>query len=66
MRSHFGHSLLALLLLLPFVIFQGRPDLLPAWLVASSFRIPRTVWLVCLGYAGLVILTWRCMRDRDG
>jgi hypothetical protein len=64
MRVNARRTIAAMVLLLPFVIFQGAPEWMPAWLARPLLGVPGTVWLVAvLGYGGFVALIWRCMRD---
>lgn len=64
-RKQFVQVITTFLMLLPFVIFQGVPALMPEWLHAPSMGVPATVWLVIAGYGGFVVLSWCCLSDEN-
>lgn len=49
--------------LLPVMILQAAPALVPQWLLLSYLGVPGSVWLVTLNYAGMVVFSWCSVHD---
>lgn len=55
----------AVIAVLPLVLAQGRPDLVPAWIYEDCGGVPLVVWLAMGWFAMFVVATWVPLAD-DG
>ena len=57
-KSLFTKPILITILILPLVIFQGAPQLMPSALESLYFGVPGTVWATCIWFAVMMIMAW--------
>lgn len=55
----------AVIAVLPLILAQGRPDLVPDWIYEDHAGVPLVVWLAMAWFAMFVVATWIPLAD-DG
>jgi hypothetical protein len=63
--SSVGRLIFVLLIIMPMVVLQGKPELTPEWFFDNIAGVPVVAWLAALWFAVLIGASWLPVSSKE-